>query len=104
MAEKILDHINETIREQEGYETLKKLSQDLWIGKGYVIRFSLFMAIDLFQSRLDLTAPTKFMGPRRLVREGPLSKAKSGKRLHAFLCSDILVLVDDSMKNLYRLV
>ncbi|PPQ97490.1 hypothetical protein CVT26_002719 [Gymnopilus dilepis] len=87
MAEKILDHINETIREQEGYETLKKLSQDLWIGKG----------------RLDLTAPTKFMGPRRLVREGPLSKAKSGKRLHAFLCSDILVLVDDSMKNLYRL-
>ncbi|PPQ97485.1 hypothetical protein CVT26_002714 [Gymnopilus dilepis] len=89
MAEKFLD---ETIREQGGYETLKKLFQHLWIGKG-------------FRSRLDLTAPTKFMGPRRLVREGPLTKAKSGKKLHhVFLCSDILVLVDDSTKNLYRLV
>ncbi|KAF8874204.1 hypothetical protein CPB84DRAFT_1967046 [Gymnopilus junonius] len=87
MAEKILDHINETIREQEGYETLKRISQDLWIGKG----------------RLDLTAPTRFMGPRRLIREGSLMKAKSGRKLHAFLCSDILVLVDESLKNLYRM-
>lgn len=31
-------------------------------------------------------------------------KAKSGKKLNAFLCSDILVLLDESMKNLYRMV
>ena len=31
-------------------------------------------------------------------------KAKSGKRLRAFLCSDILVLTDESAKALYRMV
>ncbi|KAH9483528.1 Actin cytoskeleton-regulatory complex protein pan1 [Psilocybe cubensis] len=87
MTEKLLDHINEAIRDQEGYETLKKISQNLWIGQG----------------RLDLTAPTRFMGPRRLLRQGVLIKAKSGKKLHGFLCSDILVLLDESMKNLYRM-
>ena len=54
--------------------------------------------------RLDLTAPTRFMGSRRLVREGLLIKAKSGRRLHGFLCSDIMVLTDASLKTLYRLV
>jgi hypothetical protein len=54
--------------------------------------------------RLDLTAPTRFMGSRRLIREGLLIKAKSGRRLHGFLCSDIMVLMDASMKTLYRLV
>jgi len=36
MSERLLDHINETIREQEGHETLKKISQNLWIGQGCV--------------------------------------------------------------------
>ena len=31
-------------------------------------------------------------------------KAKSGKRLRAFLCSDVLVLTDESAKALYRMV
>ncbi|OBZ75962.1 Actin cytoskeleton-regulatory complex protein pan1 [Grifola frondosa] len=46
MAEKVLRHINETIREQEGREKLRYISKNLWIGQG----------------RLDLTAPTRFMG------------------------------------------
>ena len=54
--------------------------------------------------RLDLTAPTRLMGPRTLLKEGIVFKAKSGKKLNAFLCSDILVLLDESMKNLYRMV
>jgi hypothetical protein len=33
-SEKILDHINESIRDQEGRETLKRISQNLWIGQG----------------------------------------------------------------------
>jgi actin cytoskeleton-regulatory complex protein PAN1 len=33
-AEKILNHINETIREQEGTERLRAISQELWIGQG----------------------------------------------------------------------
>ena len=36
IAEKVLRHINESIREQEGTERLKTISQNLWIGEGYV--------------------------------------------------------------------
>jgi RhoGEF domain len=35
-AERILNTINEAIREQEGHDRLKALSQDLWIGQGCV--------------------------------------------------------------------
>ncbi|CCM04566.1 uncharacterized protein FIBRA_06747 [Fibroporia radiculosa] len=86
-AEKILDHINESIREVEGRERLKTISKDLWVGQG----------------RLDLTAPTRYMGSRKLLKEGLLMKAKSGRRLRAFLCSDILVLTDETAKTLYRM-
>jgi hypothetical protein len=55
-------------------------------------------------SRLDLTAPTRDMGPRKLLKEGLLLKAKSGRRLRVFLCSDILVLTDEAGKTLYRMV
>jgi actin cytoskeleton-regulatory complex protein PAN1 len=34
MSEKILENINESIRDQEGYEKLRDLSQYLWIGQG----------------------------------------------------------------------
>lgn len=54
--------------------------------------------------RLDLTIPTRYMGARKLLKEGLLMKAKSGRKLHAFLCSDILVLTDESVKMLYRMV
>jgi len=87
IAEKILDHINESIREQEGRERLKDISKHLWIGQG----------------RLDLTAPTRHMGSRRLLKEGVLLKAKSGRKLRGFLCSDILVLTDEVAKTLYRM-
>lgn len=33
-AERILNAINEAIREQEGRDRLRTLSQDLWIGQG----------------------------------------------------------------------
>jgi len=87
IAEKVLDHINETIREQEGRERLKAISKDLWVGQG----------------RLDLTAPTRHMGARKLLKEGLLMKAKSGRKLRAFLCSDILVLTEETAKSLYRM-
>ncbi|KAG1741756.1 Rho family DH domain-containing guanine nucleotide exchange factor [Suillus paluster] len=85
-AEKILEHVNETIREQEGRERLSEISKDLWIGQG----------------RLNLTAPTRHLGPRKLLKEGVVSKAKSGRKLRLFLCSDILVLTDDVGRGLYR--
>ncbi|KAF9228917.1 hypothetical protein BS17DRAFT_772724 [Gyrodon lividus] len=86
MAEKLLEEVNETIREQEGRERLREISRELWIGLG----------------RLDLTAPTRHLGARRLLKEGPLNKAKSGRKLRAVLCNDILVLMDEAEKGLYR--
>lgn len=54
--------------------------------------------------RLDLTGATRNMGTRRLLKEGILFKAKSGRKLRGFLCTDILLLTDESIKSLYRLV
>ncbi|KAG2066386.1 hypothetical protein BDR04DRAFT_1106832 [Suillus decipiens] len=85
-AAKILEHVNETIRDQEGQERLSEISKDLWIGQGH----------------LDLTAPTRHLGPRKLLKEGVVSKAKSGRKLLLFLCSDILVLTHEGGKGLYR--
>jgi actin cytoskeleton-regulatory complex protein PAN1 len=34
VAEGILTLINESIRDQEGQETLKKISEHLWVGQG----------------------------------------------------------------------
>ena len=44
------------------------------------------------------------MGSRRLLKEGILLKAKSGRKLYGFLCTDILVLTDEAMRTLYRMV
>ena len=84
-AETILEAINESIRDQEGQERLAELSKELWVGQGH----------------LDLTAPTRFMGPRRLLKEGLLVKTKSGRRLRAVLCTDILILVVEATKTMY---
>lgn len=40
IAESVLSHINETIRDQEGRERLKVISQDLWVGQGYARLFT----------------------------------------------------------------
>ena len=84
----ILEDVNETIREREGRERLGEISRTLWIGQG----------------RLDLTAPTRHLGPRKLLKEGVLNKARSGRKLRVLLCSDILVLLDEAEKGLYRVV
>jgi hypothetical protein len=56
----------------------------------------------LTTSRLDLTAPTAYQGPRKLLKEGQVTKAKSGRKLQMVLCNDIIVLVES--RNLYRMV
>lgn len=104
MSEKLLDNINETMREQENHETLRKISQNLWIGQGCVMSYIDGNDVTNFVRRLDLTVPTRNMGPRRLLKQGSLTKAKSGRKLQAFLCSDVLVLTDEGVRNLYRMV
>ncbi|KAI6004640.1 hypothetical protein EDD15DRAFT_2117680, partial [Pisolithus albus] len=86
-AERILEEVNETIRDREGRERLGEVSEELRIGK----------------DRLDLTLLTHHLGPRRLLKEGVLAKAKSGRKLRVLLCSDILLLLNKSESGgLYR--
>ncbi|KAG7528641.1 hypothetical protein FFLO_06034 [Filobasidium floriforme] len=85
-VEEVLSSVNETVRTAEDIERLRVLSEELWIGQG----------------RLDLTAPTAFLGDRKLIKEGDVAKAKSGRNLQVVLCNDILVLIES--KNLYRMV
>ena len=44
--------------------------------------------------RLELTAPTKLLGRRRILKEGQLAKAKSGRKLNAFLFNDLLLFTE----------
>ncbi|KIK17763.1 hypothetical protein PISMIDRAFT_684911, partial [Pisolithus microcarpus 441] len=86
-AERILEEVNETIRDREGRERLGEVSEELRIGK----------------DRLDLTLSTHHLGPRKLLKEGVLAKAKSGRKLRVLLCSDILLLLNESEGGgLYR--
>jgi len=39
-----------------------------------------------------LTSETKYLGHRCILQEGHLRKAKSGRRLYAYLCNDLLLL------------
>lgn len=73
-------------------------------GENYFPFPSSVWSLTIMSSRLDLTAPTRYMGTRSLLKDGILCKAKSGRRLHAFLCSDTLVLTDAAAQNLYRMV
>ncbi|KAI6140294.1 hypothetical protein BKA82DRAFT_152056, partial [Pisolithus tinctorius] len=79
-AEQTLEEVNETMRDRESRARLGEVSRGLRIGK----------------DRLDLTLPTHHLGPRKLLKEGVLTKAKSGCKLRIILCSDILLLLNES--------
>ncbi|SCZ92879.1 BZ3500_MvSof-1268-A1-R1_C065g00318 [Microbotryum saponariae] len=80
IAEGILGMINEAVRAHENEERLY-LSD--------VIEFS-----HSIEARLDLTAPTRLMGPRRLLKEGRVSKVRSGRKLNVYLFNDLLIFTE----------
>ncbi|BEJ13329.1 hypothetical protein CspHIS471_0305030 [Cutaneotrichosporon sp. HIS471] len=86
LAEDAVARINEGVRDAESRERLRSLSEAMWVGG---------------EGRIDLTEPTVYLGERKLVKEGAVSKAKSGRRLWIVLCNDIVILMED--KNLYRM-
>lgn len=53
--------------------------------------------------KLDLLSPTRFLGPRELLHQGTLWKAKSGRKLHCFLFNDLIVLCDYVAENKYAI-
>ena len=90
VAESILSETNERIRENESRERLRVLSQTLYIGD---------------EARVDLTKPTRSLGPRRILKEETLKKArsKSGRRLTVILCNDLLLILEAKDESLYRM-
>ncbi|KAG0052999.1 actin organization and endocytosis protein [Gryganskiella cystojenkinii] len=77
-AEKFLDRINEAIRSGETLQRLEEIQRKLPSGEA--------------SEGLLLTSETKYLGRRCILQEGPLRKAKSGRRLYAYLCNDLLLL------------
>ncbi|KAL5528859.1 hypothetical protein ACEPAG_4833 [Sanghuangporus baumii] len=86
-VQRVLNYINEAIREQEGRARLEQISKNLYVGQG----------------RLNLARSTNYMGPRKLIREGALMKHKSGRKLRVFLCNDMIILTDESVSRLYKM-
>lgn len=57
--------------------------------------------------RLDLTAPTRLLGPRKILKSGPLAKSKSGRKLNCYLFNDLLLLTEsraNNVESVYRYV
>ncbi|TKA51640.1 hypothetical protein B0A53_05517 [Rhodotorula sp. CCFEE 5036] len=79
-AEQTLNDINEAIRVNETREKLAWLSDNVEF-PGVV-------------GRLDLTAPTRLLGPRRIIREGQVEKHKSRRQLQAYLFNDLLLFTE----------
>lgn len=77
-AEQILKAANEAASERENALKMKSLARRLNSGGGL--------------EGMHLIGETRFLGPRRFLKEGPLRKAKSGRRLTGYLFNDFLVL------------
>ncbi|KAK0546049.1 hypothetical protein OC845_004788 [Tilletia horrida] len=84
--ESVVVDINETVRHREMREQLQSLSAKIHVDS---------------EARLDLTAPTQFMGERLILKSDRVGKAKSGRPLDIILCSDLVLLM--SSERLYRL-
>lgn len=85
-SQRLLDTVNEAIRARESNEKLALISRNL-SSKG---DFS-----------LNLTRPTRWMGPRTIIKEEVLFKQKSGRKIEVVLCSDLLLLLVEDC--LYRI-
>ncbi|TPX63785.1 hypothetical protein SpCBS45565_g06360 [Spizellomyces sp. 'palustris'] len=86
MSEKAAEMVNTAARERESREKLEEVMKilDLTCDE---------------EHRLDLSAPTRVLGPRIFVHEGPLMKCKSGRKLHAYLFNDVLLFAQPKGKQ-----
>lgn len=50
-------------------------------------------------SKLDLAAATRSLGPRLYIHDGPLAKNKSGRKLHGYVFNDLLLLAEPKVKQ-----
>ncbi|XP_065185638.1 intersectin-1-like isoform X1 [Sycon ciliatum] len=77
-AQKLCEEVNEGVRMQENSDRLE------WMQKNFVMP-------DL-KEYFHFNSNTNCLGPRKILREGMLSKVASGRELHAVLFNDFLLL------------
>ncbi|KAL1919154.1 uncharacterized protein VTP21DRAFT_2536 [Calcarisporiella thermophila] len=92
-GERVLNQCNEAARMEESRQKLAEISKNVDLDTG-------------LEERLDLSAPTRLVGPRQFLMEGPLAKVKSGRKLYGYLFNDLILLVQPSrgggVGGLYR--
>ncbi|KAL7749560.1 hypothetical protein RI367_005116 [Sorochytrium milnesiophthora] len=81
LSEDILNKANEAARAEETKAKMNEIVHKVDLTAG--------------DNTLDLYGPTKVLGRRLLITEGPLQKAKSGRRLYAYLMNDLLLLIEE---------
>ncbi|MBW0492521.1 hypothetical protein O181_032236 [Austropuccinia psidii MF-1] len=81
-AQSVLTDTNEAIRNQERDSVLTTLSEQLTIPGS--------------DAKLNLVTMTRLVGPRRLIREGSVTKSISRKTLNAYLFNDFFLLTKPS--------
>jgi hypothetical protein len=81
-SEKIAQFVNQATKEKESEQKIQEISQlvDLTLPEEQV--------------QLDLTAPTRHLGPRLYIFDASLSKNKSGRKLHGYLFNDLILLTE----------
>ncbi|KAJ3107638.1 hypothetical protein HDU97_003632 [Phlyctochytrium planicorne] len=85
-ADRIATLVNMAAREQESREKIVSLmSQIDFDGSEY--------------GRFDLLGATRSGAPRLYIFDSPLSKAKSGRKLHGYIFNDVIILLQEK-KNL----
>ncbi|KXS10786.1 Dbl homology domain-containing protein [Gonapodya prolifera JEL478] len=80
LAEKALEDVNERAKEVDNRQKMDEISN--------------LVDFEKADERVDLYASTRLVGKRQFVYEGPLTKAKSNRKLYAYLFNDLLLLVE----------
>ncbi|GAA5912265.1 hypothetical protein JCM6882_005211 [Rhodosporidiobolus microsporus] len=81
IAEATLSDINEAVRSHENESKLAYLSDNIELP-------------GMSSGHLNLTAPTRLLGKRHILREGKVEKARSGRKLSAYLFNDLLIFTE----------
>lgn len=85
-SEKLAHSVNQATKESESRQKIEEISAivDLKLPEENVT--------------LDLSAPTRLLGNRMYIHEGPLSKNKSGRKIYCYLFNDLIILVEPKSK------
>ncbi|ORX88366.1 hypothetical protein K493DRAFT_341344 [Basidiobolus meristosporus CBS 931.73] len=96
------EHISQALEKAEGIlheaNQIAKIRED----EGKLKEISGLVDFTTSEEKLDLMANTRLLGARQFIMEGILVKAKSGRKLQAFLFNDLLLLTQlprSSLKN-----